>query len=210
MLLARAFYFQQDKIMKGEADMKTVVFHGSPRRNGNSDTLAEYFLKGLRESGNNEIREFYVNDSNIRPCQMCRSCHKPEQIKRAPNMCVIEDDMQEIYSEFSDADIVVFATPIFWGYMTSQLKTVLDRMEAIASNKYFGGKTYVVIITYWHHYETLVAFFERAIAGFFDNVKLCTILYCSSGESFGEDVHVSNCKEKLEEAYNLGRKLGKQ
>jgi len=42
--------------------MKTVVLHGSPRKDGNSDTLVEYFLQGLRTSGISEIKEFYSND----------------------------------------------------------------------------------------------------------------------------------------------------
>ncbi len=184
--------------------MNTVVFHGSPRRNGNSDTLAEYFLKGLKASGNNEIQEFHTNDLDIQPCQMCQSCNKP------PYKCVINDDMQEIYPAFGEADVVVFATPIIWGYMTAQLKTVLDRMEAIASDKYFGGKTFVVIITYWHHYETLAAFFKRAIADFYRDVKLHTILYCSQDKNSHEEVHVSNCREKLKEAYELGKNLARR
>jgi len=73
--------------------MKTVVLHGSPRRNGNSDTLALHFLKGLNEGGENEVRHFYTNDMNIRPCQGCLSC------ETSPNhSCAIVDDMQEIYS----------------------------------------------------------------------------------------------------------------
>ena len=42
--------------------------------------------------------------------------------------------MQQIYSVFGDADVVVFATPMYWGYITAQLKTVVDRMEALAMN----------------------------------------------------------------------------
>jgi multimeric flavodoxin WrbA len=188
--------------------MKAVVLYGSPRRNGNSETLAKSFLEGLKTRGICEVKEFYVNEMKFIPCQMCQSCSKPEQIKLAPNSCVIRDDMQEIYSAFADADTVVFATPIFWGYMTAQLKAALDRMEAIASDRYFGRKTYVVIVTYWRHYETLVSFFRRAIAGYFSDVKLHTILYCSLDKDSGEDIHVSNCKQKLEEAYELGKSMG--
>ncbi|UCG36555.1 MAG: flavodoxin family protein [Candidatus Bathyarchaeota archaeon] len=188
--------------------MKTVVFHGSPRKDGNSDTLAKSFVDGLRANGNGEIKEFYANDLCIKPCQMCESCSKPERVKLAPNNCVIRDDMEEIYPAFAEADVVVFATPIIWGYMTAQLKAILDRMEAIASNRYFGGKAFVVIITCWHHYQTLVAFFKRAIADYYDDVKLHTIIYCSLDPTSKKDVHVSNCKQKLEEAYNLGRNLG--
>ncbi|MFX0209526.1 MAG: flavodoxin family protein [Candidatus Hodarchaeota archaeon] len=183
--------------------MKTLTLHGSPRKNGSSDTLVEYFIKGLRISGNNEIQQFYTNDLNIRPCQGCLACNS-----KLPHYCKIEDDMQEIYSSFIEANIVVFATPMYWGYMTAQLKTIVDRMEAIASKKYFQGKNFVVILTYHYHYESTAAFFKRIIDYF--GGTLHTIIYHSLDKNSDEDVHVSNCKEKLEEAYNLGKTLGKQ
>ena len=181
--------------------MKAIVLHGSPRKNGNSDTLAENFIKGLRASGNSGIKEFYANDLNIRPCQGCLTCNRP------PHTCAIKDDMQEIYSAFVDADVVVFATPMYWGYMTAQLKTVLDRMEAVASPKYFRDKTFVAILTYHYHYESVVAFFKR-IKEYF-GFELYIITYCSLDKDSQKDVHVSSCKEKLEEAYKLGKNLGK-
>ncbi|MFX0114159.1 MAG: flavodoxin family protein [Candidatus Hodarchaeota archaeon] len=182
--------------------MKTVVLHGSPRKNGSSDTLVEHFLKGLRLGGNGDIKEFFANELSIRPCQGCLTCNKPLE-----QYCVIEDDMQKIYSAFINANIVVFATPMYWGYMTAQLKAIIDRMEAIASEKYFKGKTFVLIVTYHYHCESTIAFFKR-IAKYF-GVQLHTIIYHSLDKETDGDVHVSNCKEKLEEAAELGVNLGK-
>ncbi len=51
--------------------MKMIVLHGSPRKNGNSDTLTDYFIKGMREIGDAELDHVYVNDLSIRPCQGC-------------------------------------------------------------------------------------------------------------------------------------------
>jgi multimeric flavodoxin WrbA len=48
-----------------------------------------------------------------------------------PGYCAVNDDMQQIYRAFVEADVVVFATPMYWGYMTAQLKAVMDRLEAI-------------------------------------------------------------------------------
>ncbi|MFX1486271.1 MAG: flavodoxin family protein [Promethearchaeota archaeon] len=188
--------------------MKTVVLYGSPRKDGNSATLAKYFLQGLRTSGINEIKEFYSNDLNISPCQMCGSCGKPERIELTPHNCITSDDMHPIYEAFAEANIVVFATPIIWGYMTAQLKKVLDRLEALASNKYFGHKTFVVIITCWHHHETLVGFFKRAIEGYYEDVQLHTIIYRSWDQNNRSDRHVLTCNEKLQEAQELGRTIG--
>jgi multimeric flavodoxin WrbA len=182
--------------------MNVLVSHGSPRKNGSSDTLAKHFLQGLNANGANTIKEFYANDVNVRPCQGCLTCNR-----LGNNACAIEDDMQQIYSAFVNANIVVWATPMYWGYMTAQLKTILDRMEALASGpqENWKNKTFVVIITYHYHYQSTAAFFER-ITPFF-GVKLHTIVYHSLSKDGDKDVHVSNCKEKLEEAFNLGKNL---
>jgi multimeric flavodoxin WrbA len=97
---------------------------------------------------------------------------------------------------------------MYWGYMTAQLKTILDRMEALACGpeENWKGKTFVAIITYHYHYQSTIAFFER-VTPFF-GVKLHTLLYHSLSKDGRGDMHVSNCKEKLEEALNLGRSLG--
>lgn len=118
--------------------------------------------------------------------------------------------MEQIYSVFGDADVVVFATPMYWGYMTAQLKTVVDRMEALAMNpgKYFLNKHFVVILTYRHHYQTTVAFFERIMKYF--RFKLSVLTFCSLDKASQKDIHVTSCPEKLQEAYHLGIALGMQ
>ena len=89
--------------------MNVLVLHGSPRRNGSSDTLAEHFLRGFNSNGGNTVKEFYANDVKVTPCQGCLTCAKLEN-----NTCATEDDMQQIYSAFVDADVVVWATPMYW------------------------------------------------------------------------------------------------
>ncbi|MFW9793473.1 MAG: flavodoxin family protein [Candidatus Thorarchaeota archaeon] len=183
--------------------MRVVVLHGSPRRGGNSDTLAEHFVKGVKETGEVEVFDFILNDMSIKPCQGCESCITSEK-----HRCVIEDDMHQIYSVFEEADIVVWATPMYWGYMTAQMKIALDRMEALAMDpeRYWVDKEFVAILTYRYHYQSTIGFFER-VQDYF-RFKFNSILYCSKNEAGPEDFHVSSDKDKLEEAFNLGARLG--
>ena len=183
--------------------LRAIVLHGSPRRGGNSDTLAEEFVRGLKTTGEVEIFDFILNDMNISPCQGCESCQTTKD-----HRCVIDDDMQQIYSVFADADIVIWATPMYWGYMTAQMKLALDRMEALAMDvrKYWLDKQFVAILTYRHHYQSTIGFFER-VQDYF-RFKFNSILYCSKNEDGPEDFHVSTNPEKLDEAYQLGVKLG--
>ncbi|MFX1497970.1 MAG: flavodoxin family protein [Promethearchaeota archaeon] len=179
--------------------MNIIILHGSPRKNKNSDTLVKYLINGVNKNKDHQIKHFYLNDLNISPCQGCLTC-----ATSINHRCAIQDDMQEIYSSYIDADIIVFATPMYWGYMTAQLKTVMDRMEALAW-EHFYHKHFVVIITYRHHFESTAAFFER-IAPFFD-IRLDFIICQTYDPSSQKDIPIEKLKDKLEEAYNLGIKL---
>lgn len=178
--------------------MRVVVLHGSPHRNGNSDTLAESLLDGLRTIGTPlDVEHFYTNDMSIRACQGCERC-----AVRLPGYCAINDDMQQIYQAFIEADVVVFATPMYWGYMTAQLKAVMDRMEAITD--YFRGKTFVVLITYRHHAQSTVAFFERVCPYFGVTLRVIT---CRTTDADDNDIPISRCPDSLREAFDLGASL---
>ena len=88
--------------------MKAIALHGSPIKGENSDTLVEHFFKGLQAECDHEVQHFYTNELHIKPCQGCLECNKPLNYR-----CVIEDDMQQIYAAFEDADIVVSSTPMY-------------------------------------------------------------------------------------------------
>ena len=186
-------------------NMRAIVLHGSPRRGGNSDTLADSFIRGLKSTGEVEVLDFILNDMSIRPCQGCESCATSENHK-----CAIDDDMHQIYSVFADADFVVWATPMYWGYMTAQMKTALDRMEALAMDpeRYWVDKEFVAILTYRHHYLSTVNFFVR-VQDYF-RFRFNVIEFCSMDKDSHEDIHVDARPQKLEEAFQLGKKLGEQ
>lgn len=181
--------------------MKTIVLHGSPRKHGDSDTLAESFLKGLSENGPAAVEHFYTNEMAITPCQGCLNCATSEN-----HRCAIEDDMQDIHAAFVDADLVVWATPMYWGYITAQLKAALDRMESLVMGDHFRGKTFVVLITYHYHCQSTVAFFERVCPYF--GVDLHVITCRTLNVETDRHIPISDRQDKLDEAYELGKKLG--
>ena len=179
--------------------MKAVVLHGSPRKGMNSDTLTESFLTGLNEKESIETTHFYLNEMEIAPCQGCLACAE------SPHECKIDDDMQDVYREYKKSDLIVWATPMYWGYLTAQMKLVQDRMEALAWRD-FGEKTFAVIITYRHHYESAANMFRR-ISPFF-NIDLHVLECCTYEKKTGRDIPIDELPVKREEAYELGKKLG--
>jgi len=100
--------------------MKIVSLLGSPRPNSNSSAIANQFLKTAAELGA-ETRSFTLNRLTYRGCQGCYAC------KTTLDHCVLKDDLAEVLQAVQGADLVVIATPVYYGEVTSQLKGFLDR-----------------------------------------------------------------------------------
>ena len=180
--------------------MKVMVLHGSARRNGNTDTLAKCFLQGLEAVGTHDIRHIYAIDLHIEHCRACMQCADGRG-------CVIDDDMQAVYPAFRDADIVVLATPMFWGYMTSQLKTLFDRLEAIVSSDAFGNKDFVLLIGYRHYYGSMIEWLERItrFAG-----SRCHSIACQTYDpTTNKDVPIRQMPGQLAKARELGELIAR-
>ena len=104
--------------------MKTLVLKSSPKKNGNTATLADQLIEGLRDVGHTDITSFDLNDLDIRACQGCNRCLKPPY-----SGCIQNDDYATIHPVFRDADLLVFAAPIYWWHLCAQMKTFIDRMH---------------------------------------------------------------------------------
>jgi len=104
--------------------MKTiVVLTGSPRRGGNSDTLSDAFIKGARSVGHT-VHKFETAFMKINGCSGCDYCVK------SGNACTIRDDFDEIATTLEKADVIVFASPLYWLGVSAQLKAAWDRLHA--------------------------------------------------------------------------------
>ena len=118
---------------------RILILNGSPRKNGKTASLIKAFADGA-ESAGNEVRELYLQGMKIGGCLACEYCQSNG------GTCVQKDDMQIVRDAFLWADVVVFASPQYWGTITGQLKIVIDRLYAVL----FGSpipKQFVVIMT---------------------------------------------------------------
>ena len=110
---------------------KILVLLGSPRKKGNSTTLANQIVKGA-ESAGAEVETIYLNGLKIRPCQGCYACKK-----EGSKGCVVDDDMQSLYPKIVASDALVIATPVYWFNMTAQTKIFMDRCQSLWVKKYW-------------------------------------------------------------------------
>lgn len=125
---------------------KILVITGSPRKDGNSDMLADAFIKGANSSGN-EVTKLSAAHMDIAGCLACDYCLKNE------GTCIQKDDMQKVYDAIYSADTLVFATPVYFFGMTAQIKSVIDRLYA-AMAKPLPVKSSVLLVSLGGSAET--------------------------------------------------------
>ena len=105
---------------------KIIILNGSPRKNGNTSALTAQFKKGAEEAGN-EVTEFQLSGMKIGGCLGCWHGGKDTD-----SPCVQKDDMMKIYPVYREADVVVLASPLYYWFISGQLKTTFDRLFAVA------------------------------------------------------------------------------
>ena len=104
--------------------MKNVLIISSSLRGGsNSEILAHEAEKGAIDAGNN-VELLSLKCKYIKFCIGCLACQKTGK-------CVQKDDMAEMIAKVQNADVLIFATPIYYYEMSGQLKTFLDRCNTL-------------------------------------------------------------------------------
>jgi len=112
--------------------MKILGISGSPRKDGNTEILLRETLNAAERMGC-ATWLFPLSGKTVAPCRACGGCFQS-------GACVIEDDMHELSSMMSGADAVIWATPVYFGNVSAQLKAVMDRTFAELQKRSLKGK----------------------------------------------------------------------
>ncbi len=112
--------------------MRITALYGSPRKDGNTDLLMQAFLEGVREAGAART-EIFLRDYKFSPCIECGGC-------TATGVCVLRDDMDEIYPHLIAADVIVLAAPVFFYGLNALAKAMVDRTQCFWARKYLLGR----------------------------------------------------------------------
>ena len=114
---------------------KVLVISSSLRFRSNSEALADSFARGAAEAGHS-VEKISLQGRDIRFCKGCLACQRTRK-------CVIDDDMQFLMAKVHDADVLCFATPVYYYEMSGQLKTFLDRCNPLYVSDYHFRKVYL-------------------------------------------------------------------
>lgn len=176
---------------------KVLIISTSPRVHSNSEALAEAFARGARDAGH-ETEVISLRGRTVNFCQGCFVCQ--EKLR-----CVFRDDADEICQKALRADVLVFATPIYYYEMSGQLKTLLDRLNPLFPNDYAFRDVY--LLTAAAEDEEHVP--QRAVSGLdgwvecFERARLSGNVFMGGVTAAGENPE----HPALEQAYQMGRNV---
>ena len=177
---------------------KVLIISTSPRKNSNSEALALAFADGAKDEGH-QVDFVSLRGKTVNFCRGCFVCQ--EKLR-----CVIRDDADEICQKALTADVLVFATPIYYYEMSGQLKTLLDRLNPLFPSDYAFSDVYLLCSAA----EDAPDVPERAVHGVegwidcFQRARLAGTVFMGGVTEAGE---MKGHPDKLEAAYALGRNL---
>ncbi len=172
-----------------------LVISTSPRKGGNSDTLADQFVRGVQEVGN-QAEKVTLYDKTIGFCKGCLACQTTQR-------CVIHDDAETIAQKMLTADVIAFATPIYYYGMCGQMKTMLDRANPLFPADYQFRDIYLLAAAAEEEEHTV----DGAVTGLqgwidcFEKARLAGIVFAGDVTTVGE---IQN-HPALKQAYELGK-----
>lgn len=175
-----------------------LVVSTSFRKDSNSEILADEFIKGAQEAGHS-VEKVSLNDKRIEFCRGCLACQKTMT-------CVIKDDASTLTQKMLNAEVVVFATPIYFYEMSGQMKTLLDRTNPLFPADYKFRDIYL-LATAADKEQSAMDGALKGLQGWldcFEKTQLKGVIRAVGAEGAGDIRNMSNL---LSEAYNMGKKI---
>ncbi len=188
--------------------MKIVSLHGSPRKNGNSSKLAGIVTDTLAKNSH-EIVHHHLNDLSYKGCQACMAC------KGKSEECILKDDLSPVLLDIKNADVLLLATPVYWGDITAQMKGFIDRTYSFLTPNFMTdeikhrlpiGKKLVFIQTQGAPEEMYGDIFPR-YNGFFEHLNMFDETHFIRGCGINEKDAVSARTDLIEQAKKIGNDL---
>jgi len=176
---------------------KVIVISTSLRAGSNSDMLADKFIEGALSAGN-EVEKITLSGKNIGFCKGCLACQKLGK-------CVIDDDANAIMQKVLEAEVVCWATPIYYYEMSGQMKVLIDRMNAMYSLDYKFRDVYM-LTTAAEDEPEVPKRAEAGLTGWIDcypKSRLAGTLFCGGVDA----PRTIRGNAKLQEAYQLGKNI---
>lgn len=175
-----------------------LIISTSPHQKGNSAILADEFEIGALESGH-QVKKISLYNKTINFCRGCLAC-------QSTHKCVIKDDANDIIEQMFHADIIVFATPIYFYEMCGQMKTLIDRTNPLFPSDYSFTDIYL-LATAADNNENSIDGAIKGLQGWVDCFEKTSIKGVVKGLGSDTIGTVRNFPDILKEAYTMGKNI---
>ena len=175
---------------------KVLIISTSLRKDSNSDYLAKAFQDGAIAAGHS-AELVTLRGKTIQYCKGCLAC---QQIGH----CVIKDDSTEIVEKMKDADVIVWATPVYYYSMSGQMKTLIDRANCLYSADYKFRDVYG-LITATEEEDYTPQGTIQGIQGWVDCFEKATLKNCLFAGGVTDQGEILKFKDYLDKAYKMGQ-----
>ena len=157
--------------------MKIAIFNGSPRKE-NTYAMVQAFREGAESSGH-EVEEYHVGRMKIAGCLGCEYCHTKGQ-----GSCVQKDDFEKIIPAYKEADMIVFASPIYYFTMTAQIEAAIQRVYCMGKPE--KAKKFALLLSSGSPgvYDAAIAQFEGYCN--YANIENIGVITANGGENKSE------------------------
>lgn len=111
--------------------MKTLAIIGSKNKNGLTAASADAICNGAFKGGG-EVEKIFLSDFKIERCRQCKD--NGWGICEEKGKCVINDDFPDLIKKIASADIIVFATPVYFSELSESIRAFIDRLRRTCIN----------------------------------------------------------------------------
>lgn len=177
---------------------KVLIISTSLRGGSNSDLLARECERGAKEAGH-EVEYVSLKGKEIQFCRGCLIC-------QSKGSCVLKDDAAKIMEQVKEAEVIVYATPIYYYEMSGQMKTLLDRLNPLFSMEYAFRDIYMIATAAEEEEST----FEKAyngLQGWVDCFEKASLKGLVTGGGIDDANTACNHQDVMEKAYALGKEI---
>lgn len=186
---------------------KILILSGSPKKDGNTATLANWFAEGAI-SKNAQVELVHIASLKLKAsgCTSCRACQKLKKYE-----CIIDDEAKPVLAKIAEADVIVMCTPLYFFSASAQLKSVFDRMfslykwdnQAGTMETPLKGKTFVLIASAFEDVGLDALEKPFALTADYTGMKFESLLVPNAGVS-GD---IKNNPDIRRKAVALGQKI---
>ena len=177
---------------------KVLIISTSLRGGSNSEILAKECEKGAKEVGH-DVQFISLKNKDIKYCIGCLSCQKTGK-------CVLKDDVIGILEAVREAEVIVFATPIYYYEMCGQMKTLLDRLNPLYASDYAFRDIYMIATAA----EDESSAFDKAyngLQGWVDCFEKATLKGMVTGGGIDDANSALKHNQVMLKAYEFGKKI---